>query len=346
MDIKILGEIGWDVNAIDVIEQIQSAEDDIVMYMFSGGGSAIHGFGIYDAMKASNKKITVKIFGFSASAASVIAMGADVIEMGEGALMMIHEASAGAWGTSEEMRDTAEVLDAFNSRLIQVYHTRTGIDKETLAEMINKNEWMSVDQAVELGFADTQLESFEVAASANLLLTKKEKEHSDMSEPKVEAKEPIKADEPKQDPVAQAVEPVAEVKEVQEVKAEESEEKSFFAHCANFFKKKEDEPKAEVVEPVAEVKEEAKADKRDLKVFMAKFGDAEGAKMFADDFSYEAAQEKHIENLNSKIEELENKLSEKSTIIEASKKELGGEVLALGATEPKAQGGRKIRFAD
>tara|TARA_R110002153_G_scaffold33414_4_gene100849 strand:- start:1346 stop:2251 length:906 start_codon:yes stop_codon:yes gene_type:complete len=301
MDIKILGEIGYDVNAIEVIEQIQSSDEEITMHMLSGGGSAIHGFGIYDAMKASANKITVKIYGFSASAASVIAMGADVIEMGEGALMMIHEASGGQFGTADELRGTAEVLDAFNSRLVQVYHNRTGIEKDVMAEMINKNEWMSVDQAIELGFADAKLESFEVAASANLLLTKTKKENSIMSESK-----------------AEAIEPVAVVQEIKtEVKA---------------------------VEPVAVA--EVVDDKADLKKYMSSFGKAEGAEMFADGVSFEAAQQLHITSQSVKIEELEAKLAEQSILIEAGKKAVGGEALALGAVEPKKQSKPKIRFAD
>jgi len=329
MDIKILGEIGWDVNAIDVIEQIQSADDEIIMHMLSGGGSAIHGFGIYDAMKASKNKITVKIYGFSASAASVIAMGADVIEMGEGAIMMIHEASSGLQGTAGELRGTAEVLDVFNGRLVQVYHNRTGIEKDTLAEMINKNEWMSVDQAIELGFADAKLESFQVAASANLLLTKTKKDTSVMSEAKTEAKEPI-----------------------EEVKAD-SEEKSFMAHVKSFFTKEEVQAVVEVVEieakaePVAkEVTQEIKSDKSDLKSYMASFGDAEGAKMYADGITFEAAQQKHIENLNAKLVEADSKIADQLVIIEASKKDSGGEALALNVTEPKASNKPKIRFAD
>ena len=310
MDIKILGEIGYDVNAIEVIEQIQSSDEEITMHMLSGGGSAIHGFGIYDAMKASANKITVKIYGFSASAASVIAMGADVIEMGEGALMMIHEASGGQFGTADELRGTAEVLDAFNSRLVQVYHNRTGIEKDVMAEMINKNEWMSVDQAIELGFADAKLESFEVAASANLLLTKTKKENSIMSESKAEAIEPVA--------VVQEVAPVAVVQEIKtEVKA---------------------------VEPVAVA--EVVDDKADLKKYMSSFGKAEGAEMFADGVSFEAAQQLHITSQSVKIEELEAKLAEQSILIEAGKKAVGGEALALGAVEPKKQSKPKIRFAD
>jgi len=110
MNIKILGEIGYDVNAIDVIEDIESAQEPINMMMLSGGGSAIHGLGIYDAMRASDQKITVKIFGFSASAASVIAMGADEVQMGDGALMMIHESHSIAAGNASDMKEEAEVL--------------------------------------------------------------------------------------------------------------------------------------------------------------------------------------------------------------------------------------------
>lgn len=300
MDINILGEIGWDVNAIDVIEQIQSADEPIVMYMLSGGGSAIHGFGIYDAMKASSQHITVKIFGFSASAASVIAMGADVIEMGDGALMMIHEASAGEFGTAGDMRDTAEVLDAFNGRLIQVYHNRTGIEKETLAEMINKNEWMSVDEAIDLGFADTKLESFEIAASANLFLNRTKKESSVMSEPKTKAKAPkveAKAKAPAEKVQEAVVEPVAVVEAVA--------------------------PVAEVVAVV-----EPKAEKG-LGDFMAQFGKAEGAQMFLDNMSYADAQDKHIDSINASKATLEEEVTALKTQLAAARADVGGDPIVL-----------------
>ena len=252
--------------------------------------------------------------------------------MGDGALMMIHEAHSMAAGNAADMAEEAEVLEAFNGRLVQVYHNKTGIEKDTLRNMINKNEWMSVDQAIEMGFANSKLESFEVAASASLLLTKNKKENSEMSETVVEAKEPQ-----------------------EEVKAD-SAEKSLFAKFTNWLASEKEETQAEAkteeveakAEPKAEeVKEEVKAEANhsDLKIFMAKFGDAEGAKMFADGVTFEAAQQKHIENQNEKIESLKAELADKESIIEASKKTIGGEALALGATEPKAKSGAKIRFA-
>ena len=93
---------------------------------------------------------------------------------------------------------------------------------------------------------------------------------------------------------------------------------------------------------VAEVDEKA-----DLKKYMQCFGDAEGATMFVEGVSFEAAQQKHIANQNDKIEELQAKLAEQSLIIESSKKEIGGDALQLGATEPKAQAKASfVRFAD
>ena len=333
MDIKIVGEIGYDVDATLLLEDIKSAEEDIVLHILSGGGSAIHGLAIYDALKASDQKVYAKIYGFAASAASVIAMGADVIEMGDGGLMMIHEPWSMAGGNAKDLEKEAQTLDIFSERLIKVYQNKTGLEYDRVKDLVSAETWMSADEAIEMKFADSKLESFEVAASANLLLKQTNKENSEMSETVVEAKEPQ-----------------------EEVKAD-SAEKSLFAKFTNWLASEKEETQAEAkteeveakAEPEAEeVKEEVKAQANhsDLKIFMASFGDAEGAKMFADGVTFEAAQQKHIENQNDKIEELQAKLAEQSTIIEASKKNIGGEALALGATEPKAKSGAKIRFQD
>lgn len=299
MDINIFGEIGYDVNAIDVIEQIQSADEEIIMYMLSGGGSVVHGFGIYDAMRASKHKITVKIFGFSASAASVIAMGADVVEMGDGALMMIHESSVGEWGTSSDHKEASRILDAWDGRLIQAYHNKTGIDKETLAEMVNRNEWMSVDEAIELKFVNSKLESFEIAASANLFLNRTKQEFSEMSEPKAKAeKSKVEAKEKATEEVqAVIIEPVAVVEAVAEVVA--------------------------VVEPI-------KAEKG-LGDFMAKFGKAEGAQMFLDNVSYSDAQDKHLDTINAEKATLETENTALKTLLAAAKADAGGEPIVLSS---------------
>jgi len=83
-----------------------------------------------------------------------------------------------------------------------------------------------------------------------------------------------------------------------------------------------------------------------LKKYMQSFGDAEGAKMFVQGITFEAAQQQHITSQNEKIENLEAKIAEQSLIIEAGKKEIGGEALQLGATEPKEVKKSFVRFAE
>ncbi len=120
-----------------------------------------------------------------------------------------------------------------------------------------------------------------------------------------------------------------------------------------------EEAKQEIAEPKEELKAEAKTEEveavaevaeveqnADLKKYMQSFGDAEGAKMFVEGITFEAAQQQHITSQNEKIENLEAKIAEQSLIIEAGKKEIGGEALQLGATEPKAVKKSFVRFAE
>ena len=120
-----------------------------------------------------------------------------------------------------------------------------------------------------------------------------------------------------------------------------------------------EEAKQEIAEPKQELKAEAKTEEveavaevaeveqnADLKKYMQSFGDAEGAKMFVQGITFEAAQQQHITSQNEKIENLEAKIAEQSLIIEAGKKEIGGEALQLGATEPKEVKKSFVRFAE
>ena len=106
------------------------------------------------------------------------------------------------------------------------------------------------------------------------------------------------------------------------------------------------EAKTEEVEAVAEAEQVLVDDKADLKKYMQSFGDADGAKMFVEGITFEAAQQKHIAGQNDKIEKLEAKLAEQSLIIEAGKKAVGGDALALKAVAPKSEPKGFVRFAD
>ena len=89
-----------------VQKQLEESKDvtNINLYINSYGGEVKEGLAIYNQLKRHPAQKTVYVDGFACSIASVIAMAGDKVIMGPNTLMMIHHASSGAWGTSEELR--------------------------------------------------------------------------------------------------------------------------------------------------------------------------------------------------------------------------------------------------
>ena len=320
MDIKIFGQVGglgFDVDKI--VSDINSAEEEINIHMMSVGGTAIYGLSIFDALKASKQKTNAFIYGFAYSAGSVICAGCDYVTMSDVGSLMIHEVH----GASEE------VNNFLTQRAIAAYNIKTGIAKEELAEMMTKDFFINADQALEMGFIDEKMDFKQAVAYADLFNIENKKEVKTMSE--IDEVKAAEVAENKAVEVAEVAQPVEEAK--QEVAEPKEELKA--------------EAKTEEVEAVAQAEVAEVDEKADLKKYMQSFGDAEGAKMFVEGITFEAAQQKHITSQNDKIEELQAKLAEQSLIIEAGKKEIGGEALQLGAVEPKAQAKASfVRFAD
>lgn len=150
------------------LQQIPGNELTVVIN--SPGGDVWAGVSIHDALKELNKKVTVKVSGLAASAASFIAMAGDEILMSPGSTMMIHKASAFAWGDTEEFKKMIEMLETVEDGIISIYADRTGNSREKVRELVDAETWMSAEKAVELGFADAVVkpESDEQEAPENV----------------------------------------------------------------------------------------------------------------------------------------------------------------------------------
>lgn len=183
--INILGNIGESVQAEEVIREIQSIKDDkIKVIIASPGGNAFQGLMVYDALKASGKEVHTVILGLGASAASVIFMAGDTREMGEGALLMIHNSRTKLEGTADQIRENLESLDAIDQRMKEIYMNVAGIDEERTVQLLSKDSFMGTAQAMELGLATGSITD-DIAACLNL--------------PKEQKKEPTMAVEEKED---------------------------------------------------------------------------------------------------------------------------------------------------
>ena len=103
-------------------------------------------------------KVTIKIDGIAASAASVIAMAGTEVLMAPTALMMIHNPATGAFGDHADMQRVIEMLNEVKESIINAYEIKTGLSRAKLAHLMDSTTWMNAKKAIELGFADGMLE--------------------------------------------------------------------------------------------------------------------------------------------------------------------------------------------
>lgn len=145
------------VSAKTFREELNSGEGDISVWIHSEGGDCFAAAAIYNMLKEyGNTKglVTVKIDGLAASAASVVAMAGDVVEISPVGMMMIHNPWTGTWGEADEIRSAAQMLDDIKETIINAYQLKTKLPREQLAQMMNDETWLHAKKAVELKFAD------------------------------------------------------------------------------------------------------------------------------------------------------------------------------------------------
>ena len=131
-----------------------AGDGDITVWINSPGGDTVAAAQIYNMLMDYPGKVTVKIDGIAASAASVIAMAGEKVLVSPVSMMMIHNPSTIAYGDTEEMRKAIEVLNEVKESIINAYEIRTGLSRNKLSRLMDAETWMNANKAIELGFAD------------------------------------------------------------------------------------------------------------------------------------------------------------------------------------------------
>lgn len=132
---------------------------DVVVEINSPGGDFFDGIGIYNQLRAHPHKVTVRVLGMAASAASVIAMAGDEIQIGKASFLMVHNAWAVAIGNRHDMREVAETMEPFDDAMAALYANRSGVEKAKAAEWMDNETWFNGEQAIEVGLANSFLPS-------------------------------------------------------------------------------------------------------------------------------------------------------------------------------------------
>jgi len=141
--------------------------DTIHVRINSNGGSVFGAYAIMNLLKSHKAQIITYNDGIAASAATLIAMAGDRIISALGAIWMIHlPATWGIGGNVHELQKAIEILNVITEGMLDIYHARTGIERDTLLQMMNEDTWMSGSDALERGFID-EVSGLQVEAYLN-----------------------------------------------------------------------------------------------------------------------------------------------------------------------------------
>lgn len=141
----------------DLDEALASGED-LEIDINSVGGSVYAGAEIYTKLMAYQHKVTANVVGLAASAASVIAMAGDAVNISPVGQIMIHNVSSVGTGDYHDMDKMSETLKKSNESLANAYVAKTGMAKTQVLDLMDKETWITAEQAVDLGFADSIME--------------------------------------------------------------------------------------------------------------------------------------------------------------------------------------------
>lgn len=128
--------------------------EDVHIRLNSYGGSCNAAVRMFDDIRAYPGNVMITISGTAASAATVVAMAADRLEMTPGSLFMIHDPSTVAYGNERDMDEAKAVLHACKESILNMYGTRIRVSREDVADMMSATSWMDANEAFDKGFVD------------------------------------------------------------------------------------------------------------------------------------------------------------------------------------------------
>ncbi len=137
------------------------AKENITVHINSVGGDLYAGIAIYNRLKALAGHITTVNDGLAASAGSIIFQAGNTRKVNAGSNIMIHQAMGFLYGyyNSKELKEAIKQLDAGNKAAVNIYAEASGRDIDSIKTLVDKETWLTGQEAVDAGFADELIES-------------------------------------------------------------------------------------------------------------------------------------------------------------------------------------------
>ena len=148
--------------------EAENPKKEINLYINSPGGVVTSGMAIYDTMQFIRPAISTLCMGQAASMGSLLLAGG---EKGmrfalPNARIMVHQPSGGFQGQASDIERHAQDIIKLKRRLNDIYVTHTGQDYETIEKTLDRDHFMTADEAKEWGLIDQVIDKREVGEDA------------------------------------------------------------------------------------------------------------------------------------------------------------------------------------
>ena len=135
-------------------DELAKVSGNLTVWLNSPGGDVFAASQIYSMLKSHKGKVTVKIDGIAASAASVVAMAGDETLISPTGMLMIHDPMTIAYGNKADMEQTITMLEEVKESILNAYVQKSHQSRETLSQLMSEETWMNAEKALELGLVD------------------------------------------------------------------------------------------------------------------------------------------------------------------------------------------------
>lgn len=143
------------------LAQIRAIEaKEVIVNIRSTGGDVNDALLIYESLASLDAKITTRCYGYTASAATIIAQAASegCREIAPSALYLIHMSSSSVEGNTTDLAERIALLEKSDEQIATLYALRSGLPKEGFVALMSENggrgRWLSPEEAIEAGLAD------------------------------------------------------------------------------------------------------------------------------------------------------------------------------------------------
>ncbi|WP_418982342.1 Clp protease ClpP [Alistipes sp.] len=157
----------------EAVRRIGAIEaQEVVVDIRSTGGDVNDALLIHDALQQTGARITTRCYGYTASAATIIAQAASegCREISANALYLIHTAVCATEGNAAEIAGKLDLLRQTDARIAAVYAARSGRPAAQFEALMAENNgcgrWLSPEEAVAAGLADRLIEPDELPATS------------------------------------------------------------------------------------------------------------------------------------------------------------------------------------